>query len=82
MSEKKSTNENAIIIAMILALIGALALLFQRYFSEYRKNTEDEFITEEGKEILESKEKREKLNNAIDQYKENGNWNGLDALKT
>jgi hypothetical protein len=78
MSEKNSSSGNTALAVVAVALIAAITALLYKYFVELKKK--DEFITEEGKEILENETKRQKLNKAIDQYKENGNWDGLSEV--
>lgn len=79
MSGENETKKWFSIVA-ISAIVIAVLVLLQRYFQQLQNNKEDEFISDEGKKILQDKVKREKLNLAVEQFKESGSWDGLKEI--
>lgn len=63
------------VITIILA-----ASLIAKFFKDLKRSSSDDIVSEEGKDILNDPEKRVILRNAIDQYHEKGNWDGLNEL--
>lgn len=76
----KNQDKNWFSIVAISAIVIAVLVLLQRYFQQLQSNKEDEFISDEGKKILQDKDKREKLNLAVEHFKESGSWEGLNKI--
>lgn len=77
---KNNDAKNWFSILAFTAIVAAVFVLLQRYFQQLQNSKEDEFISDEGKKILQDKNKREKLNLAVEQFKESGSWDGLKEI--
>ncbi len=81
MKSSSQTSESNFLMG-ILAIIGVLFIvsLIVKLAKDFQKNTSTEIISKEGIEILRDNSKRVKLRDAVDQYHQTGNWDGLDKV--
>ncbi len=67
---------------VLLMILAALVLFFfiKRLFHGFEEEINPDIVTDEGEEILESKEKRDKLSEALEDYQSNGSWDKLSKI--
>ena len=78
---EKNTNEPEFwtTVLTVITVIFAVSLI-SKFLNDLKKSSSDDIVSEEGKDILNDPKKRVILRDAIEQYHQKGNWDGLNEL--
>lgn len=79
---KTKVKDRNILFIVFTVVLGAVIWYFVKQAKAYREASKDEFISEDGKDILANETKRAKLNEAIDEYREKGSWEKLKEIQS
>ncbi len=80
MSNVESNKSDVLTTVITILGIAFVVALVSDLIKDVRKNTSSDIVSDEGKEILGDKEKREKLQAAVDHYHKEGNWDLLHKV--
>lgn len=81
MSNKSNTQNDILIFVLTLLGIIILIKIFSNLKKDVNKNVSTDIVSDEGREVLGNKEKRESLKKAIEHYHKEGNWDLLSKVK-
>lgn len=75
----KQSFKDILSIIIPVVIITVIVSLIYKLMNQTRYD--GQFITKKGRAILNDEKQRAILNNAIDQYKKDGSWEGLKNLQ-
>ena len=81
MANESQEKEFWATILTVITVILAVSLI-SKFFKDLKKNSSDDIVSEEGKDILNDPKKRVILRDAIDKYHQEGNWDVLEKLNS
>lgn len=80
--ENNIEKENFFTAILAVAVVIISSLIISKLLKDLKKSNKDDIVSEEGQNILSDPKKRVILRNAIEQYHQKGNWDGLNNLKS